>query len=579
MRNSAFRFIAYGCCALALLGCMEPLTVEAEDSSVLEIGESRSVELRFLRFDVTDFEQVLTLEDLQALPQEVQERLWLVDLDLSNGPGSPHLMDNALQQILEMDPTDLSPAARNMQNMLNMTPDTADLSETRFEEMLELGPLIGIATGQVLADLVGINVEDTFLPTELITQTILDGVIGTHPNAQQRLGPRTLENPEGLYPVAVNALPITLEDVVSNFATLGERFGPIYVDGVYHPGFIDGQPNSVVITEDFQMTVRANANALPYKGIDLSNSTSASVNSVASQIEDMFDFNDPDWFMVEGLVEGVPTIEEMTFYIEESDDFIFGGNSPLPTPFGNSDAWRLPAWSFEQIVATSGMNTYRGVNANIEYHLSSQEDPVMSLDVTNGWVEIFTAGGLGSPPPESYFWDVLLEVAQVRLHDDGLAEGEADVAFTLRDVPIGVDSETISASIRENLEADPSALIDVATTLIDTTLGEADFYYYRPTDKPNDWLFYVSSSDMGVDENGAPRRAYGYDDPGFFADEALTERISSFVELDGDTIHEKILILSGDTLFISDNTSAVFRLDIGEKPSDYRIQMEITRVR
>ena len=134
-------------------GCMEPLEAELPDTTPMAVGESRVVELRYLRFDVTNFEQVMTKADLLELPQDIQDRLWLLDMDLSNSPSSPHLLDNALLQIRGLDPDSLELPARNMQALLNMTPDTAELSGTSFEQMLELGPLLGVPAERVLADL------------------------------------------------------------------------------------------------------------------------------------------------------------------------------------------------------------------------------------------------------------------------------------------------------------------------------------------------------------------------------------------------------------------------------------------
>ena len=131
-------------------------------------------------------------------------------------------------------------------------------------------------------------------------------MISTHPNTRTRPGPVTDEHPDGIYPVARGALPVTLGDVASDFANIGERFGPYARDGVTHPGFVSGETRASVLTEDFALTVRANANALPYKGIDLTDGSSASVNSVRSQIQALFDFDDPNWLRVEGLVQGIP---------------------------------------------------------------------------------------------------------------------------------------------------------------------------------------------------------------------------------------------------------------------------------
>jgi hypothetical protein len=550
----------------------------------LKPGEARRVELTYLRFDVANFEQTLTRKDIEALPASIKDRLWLLDLDLSNGPNAPRLLDNALEAIKRLDPSGLSPAARNLQRLLKMTPDTADLKGTSLEQLIELSPLLGIAPRDVLAGLLGINVEDTFLQPSVLSQAILEGVITTHPNAQQRLGPVTAEHPDGLYPVAPGFLPVTLADAVSDFATLPVRFGPYDSGGKRHPGFLVGQAKARVLTEDFRMTVRVNANALPYKGIDLTSCAPASVNSAPSQIRSLFDFDDPNWIRIEGLAEGNPTIEELTFRVVESPQFLPGGRSPLPAQVGASPAWQLPPWQIERVLIGASREAFQDQSAKLVFTQSGKSEPLVEATVDKGWQQISVLANIGSPPPASYLWDILLEVAQVRLHDGGIPEGEAAVEFTLRDIPVGTDTESIARTIRDNLRADPTSLLDVATRLIDSSSGEADFYYVRPTagappEQQGDWLFFVADIDIPRDDQGKPQRPYAYEKPGFFADEALTDKRSSKEDLEGDREHEKIRIDEGDTLYAQGKRGWVFRLDVESKPSLSRRQLKVTRVR
>ncbi|HEX6241360.1 MAG TPA: hypothetical protein VFZ61_10720, partial [Polyangiales bacterium] len=258
-------------CALGLLfltACSEGASSEQRDDTPLAVGGSRELELTAVRFDVTNFEKRLTRDDLLRLPRDVRERAWLLDLDLSNGPNSPRLLDNALAAIRALDPGTLQPAERNMQALLRMTPDTANLAGTSMATLIDLAPLLGVAPEQVLADLFKRNVEDPFLDDSAIAEAIINQVIATHPNAQSRLGARTADNPDGVYPVLPGTLPVTLTDLATNFETFGKRFGPYSADGKSHPGFI-GDTVASVLTEDFAISVRANANALPYRGVDL----------------------------------------------------------------------------------------------------------------------------------------------------------------------------------------------------------------------------------------------------------------------------------------------------------------------
>ena len=74
---------------------------------------------------------------------------------------------------------------------------------------------------------------------------------------------------------------------------------------------------------------------------------------------------------------------------------------------------------------------------------------------------------------------MILEIAQVRLHDGGIPEGEANVALSLTDVDVGVDPEALIEQTRENLEQNPEALREFASLITDSTVGDADVYYVR----------------------------------------------------------------------------------------------------
>jgi hypothetical protein len=566
----------------AFVGCATAAEPVPGPPGALSVGQSREVELHFLRFDVSNFEQTLTRKDVQDLPLAVKQRLWLLDLDLSNGPNAPRLLDNALAAIRALDPATLSPAGKNLQKLLNMTPDTADLKGTNLDQLIELAPLLGISPRDVLAGLMGINVEDTFLSPQVISESILQGVIATHPNAQKRLGPVTQAHPDGLYPVTPGFLPVTLEDAVTDFATLSDRFGPVNTGGVTHPGFIAGATQAKVLTDKFKMTVRANANALPYKGVDLTTADTASVNSVPSQIRGLFDFDDPSWLRIEGLVEGIPKIDSLTFRVVENPQFIPGGRSPLPMGQGSSSAWQLPPWQLERVLIGAGERAFTGQTAKLTYTQPGHSDPLVSAQVDHGWQQIFVQAGIGSPPPPSYLWDILLEVAQVRLHDGGLAEGDAGVEITLHDIPIGTDTESITRTIRENLQADPTALTDVATRIIDSSSGAADFYYFRPrasapTTQQGDWLFFINEGDIARDKQGKPVRAYDYKHPGFYGDVGLTKKVSTMDELEGDLDHEKVRVRETQELFVEGKGGQVFRLVVGQKNSLNSRQLTVTR--
>jgi len=568
--------------AATLTGCIDALSYQAPVDAPLEVGDARDFELRFLRFDVANYERTLTREDLLALPEDTQRRLWLLDLDLSNSPGSPRFIENAITEIRDADPAALSQSARNLQGLLNMTPDSANLEGTSFESLIELAPVIGVSPARALADLVNLNVEDRFLPTTAIADTLLRDVVGSHPAAQLRQGPRTADNPEGLYPVTPQSLPITLADAASDFATFADTFGETFDNGVYHPGFVTGDVSASILGPDFSITVRANANALPFKGIDLSKGETGSVNSIESQIDSLFNFDDPRWLVIRGLVAGTPVISEITFQIVEDDLFHPGGNSPLPRPQGDSQAWLLAPWTLEHVILESSLAAFRGLNSSTSYTIPGNSEPVFSLTVVDGWSTVTTQGGVGSPPSPQYIWDVLLEIAQVRLHDGGLTEGEGDVTFTLRDVPVGIDTRTIERTIRQNLESDPDALLPVAETIIDTSEGAPDFYYTRAAGDDGiegNWLYFIAEEDIPLTDEGLPERPWDYARPGFFADPDLTQKVSSMQGVPGETLHEKVQIQANDVLYVQDDVGGVYRLDITGTPGRSTIALTVERIR
>jgi hypothetical protein len=284
---------------------------------------------------------------------------------------------------------------------------------------------------------------------------------------------------------------------------------------------------------------------------------------------------------IEGLVDE-PLISLMTVTMVENSAFMPGGTTPEPLPTGNSPAWDLPPWEFEHLAIDMSMRIAEDVSDHCTtYELGTGTEAFRACVDATGWTVIETFNDVGNPPDPSYLWDLEVEIAQVRLHD-GLEEGEADVQFTLSDVPLGIGSDVIVEEIRENLAANPEALEDLASAITDSTEGEADFYYYRPepdgeADANTDWLFFITENDIPIGDDG-PVRPYDYENPGFFSDRELTDKLSDTSELDGDTTHEKIRIEPGDRFFVEDDQGRVFEINVAQKPSANRIALDVVRV-
>ena len=312
-------------CAVLCGACAAvPTDDETEGSAEpLAVQETREVELRYLEMNVTAFQRKLTLSDLRNVPRPILDDLWLMDLDLTG------FVDNALAQIATTAPETLpDPAARNLQRLITMTPNNVQMDGTSMEALVDLSRSIGIAPQDAVRDLM--QAEDPNAPviaTDVAAAIMLENLIATHPRAQFRDGPDG-----ALIPVAPHSIPIRLADVVENFAHLHERFGPMPLgDGRIHPGVIKSASGFAVVDDQFAMTVLVNANALPFKGVDLGQASVASVNSLGSQIDHVFPLDRPDWLRVDGMV-AVPSIGHVTVEVRESPQYYPPGETGSPSP-------------------------------------------------------------------------------------------------------------------------------------------------------------------------------------------------------------------------------------------------------
>ncbi|NUN12347.1 MAG: hypothetical protein HUU55_01780 [Myxococcales bacterium] len=570
-----------------MVACESPLEPNLADTTELQPGDSRVVELVATPFDVRNFKKEMTREDLLRLPVSLRERMWLLNLDLSGNSTHPALFDFALEQIRNLDLEDpaLTTAEKNMVRLLSLSPDTADLSGTALEPLLSLSAKIGFAPADILAASMGITPNERFLGTGAVKAAILQNVVSTHPNAQRRPGPVTADHPDGFWPVPVGHMPVMLEDALTDMATLAERFGP-YSDGAtIHPGFLFGESKAKLLTEDFKMTVRANLNALPFPGVDLSHAARVGVNSVGVSADGMFDFNSSDWLEIDGLNPDGPKVDLLTFGIVEYPDKVEVGTTSVPWPYGDSPLWALPAWTLERVVAEAALVKWGNWSVTQEYFLGKAPDPVAILAIDDGWLQATTKADLGNPPAPGYLWDVLTEVAQVRLHDGNIPEGNANVQFVLKDVPVGLTNDDITTQIRESLSNDPFALVQAARFLFSNAGGDADIFYVRTpvgTDESldGDWLYYINADDIRLADNGEPVRDFGaYLVPGFFSDAALTQKISATSSVAGDSTHEKVHVHPGDMLFLQDDQARVFQLNVLPKESTYTCRLLVTRIK
>ncbi|MGB1277548.1 MAG: acetyltransferase, partial [Nannocystaceae bacterium] len=216
---------------LSLAGCVKEVTLEEKpEATEMQVGEVRTIEMRHWRFDVKKFEMQLDLEALKGMPEKVLRETWMVDLNVRP------LIINSLDNLLNLPPDEvdaLPQAEYNMWHLLTMTSDTADLRGTSLEYLLEVGEGVGLAPSRILADLVEVGVDEPIIPLEMIADAVIANLIETHPSAQFRRGPVDAEHPDGMYPVTPGTLPVSMFDVVTDFAELPIQFGPATVATEY----------------------------------------------------------------------------------------------------------------------------------------------------------------------------------------------------------------------------------------------------------------------------------------------------------------------------------------------------------
>ncbi|MBX2799740.1 MAG: hypothetical protein KTR31_18825 [Myxococcales bacterium] len=531
-----------------------PLPPPPEEPAPLQplaVGEQRAIELHTFRFDVEDYELVLGIDDLRALPAEILAEVALLDLPLDG------LVAGLLERIATTDPSTLDPAARNLQTLLLATPDSISLEGTSAASLEALSGSVGIPIAKPLADLFQIEVGDRLLPPEVLADAVTDGLVATHPSA------------------AGGVLPITVQDLVSDFEGLAERFGPVATPEGDHPGVLAAVSGVRAATEDFGVALKASANALPYSGVDLTAASPGRVAGIAAQIDTLFDTTDPSWLRIEGL-QPEPFIESVTVRLTQDP------TTALPSPGRDnplgSTAFGMAPWTLERMVAVAATEAASELQpATVAYQLGTGAT-VFSVELAEDrWTTFSTFADVGEPPPPAFLWDLVLEIAQVRLNE-GLA-APSDIELRLSNVPLGFDAETLSELASAALAADPRALQPLAEIVTANGSGAPDLFY-RPlatADGVEDWLFFVAPDDIPRPD-GTPERPYAYGTVGFFSDAALTQKVSTTEEISGDTLREKVRVQVGDVLYAGDDEGAAFELQVTDKPSRNRLALAITRV-
>ncbi|MEZ4449342.1 MAG: hypothetical protein R3B09_07680 [Nannocystaceae bacterium] len=457
-------------------------------------------------------------------------------------------------------------AEYSLVRLLTMTPANSKVEGTSIGGLQGVADFLNLGGGfaQILAESLGLARTAEFIDTANMVKAIQDDLLATHPAI----------GGDG------KTLPVTLWDALSDLGSLAEKFGPMGD----HPGLLD--PNyptkSVVLGPDFAMHVTAESNLRLLDGIDLSAgkgylSTVADVTPPTFDDELEFDFEDPAKFSITGVIEN-PTVD-MRFAVYEHDEFINSCTGDdvcqdnLPENLAEvkqkwpGSAWAIDPWLLEHLVVRGARYRF---GSRIFHKCYVDFLFICSADVTigpsgdypdnpSGWSIFDVLFNIGNPPKDQYVWELINEVAQVALHTPpygDIAEGKADVAFTLQDIPIGVSGAAIAEAARPYLQEQAPKLSDLILGDYWKNNDPVDFYYRRGSDGVPT-LFFVTDQDL------PPGSVYQYAKPGFFSCAELSDACkesSTALAGSGDDTHEKLKLAPGESVYyLQDDQGGVYR--------------------
>lgn len=455
--------------------------------------------------------------------------------------------------------------------ILTMTPANSRVGGTSIAGMQGLADALSIGGGfaQILSEALGIARNEEFITTPELVLALQSNLLATHPAL---VGDGT-------------RIPINLDDALKDLSTLTTKLGPVGDHpGVLAPGF---QSFSEVLTPEFRMQVEASSNLRLLDGIDLSagkDYMSTVVDVVGPTFDDEleFDFADPDKFTITGIADD-PRVD-MRFAVREAATFInscagdeackqnLPENAAMVKAMWPGSAWAIEPWLLESIVATGGRLKYKNRVFKKCYEvlfLCALGAEVRIGPDPPGWAVFDVFLNLGNPPKDQYVWELINEVAQVALHtppDGEIAEGMANVEFTLFGIPIGLTGPQIAESVRPYLQAQAGKISKQLLGDYKKNNGALDFYYRRGADGLP-YLFFVTPDDLA---DGTP--ADFHKNPGFFSCPTLGADCKvSALELDGagDTSHEKLRLAAGETtLYMQDDTGATYRASFSVPAGD-----------
>jgi hypothetical protein len=439
-----------------------------------------------------------------------------------------------------------------MVRILTMTPANVDVSGTSSESLAGLADALGVGGGysEILADALGIPRTREIVSTAALVHAFQEAFVGSHPGVSED-----------------GTLAIYLSDALADLATMSQTLGP----AAPHPGLVD--PGFDVYGEvfgpDFSMNAVAESNLRLVDGID-GDSGKGFITVVEDRtgptFEDEleFDFSDPERFSLDGITPDLRV--DMRFALSEHDGFVdscLGGscNGNFPeTPVGDGSVWHLDPWTVEYNIALAAYEEYKDRVFSESYLLGTASVELGQNGNPPGWTEYSVPLGIGSPPEDQFVWETILEVSQVALHNTpftSFAEGDSNVAFTVRDIPVGLSGAEAAEAVRPFLQEQASDLSDFILGDYREDNDRVDLYWRRAEDG-QPYLFFSEPDDL------ASSADYSHDNPGFFSAPTLAPGSKlSTLQVPGlsDTTHEKYAPPAGEsTLYFADDTGTVFRM-------------------
>lgn len=452
-----------------------------------------------------------------------------------------------------VDTSSWTQAEWNMHRLLTMTADTADLTGTSLEELAELSLGLGLPSPRMLSELLDMGVTQPALSLELGAEVLTELLYGSHPNAVHD------ENGRPVF-------RITLEDALTDLATFVERFRAVGD----HPGLFSGEVRASLLEPGFALILRASSRLQMRDCVD-ANLRRKDYRLVppSSGPPVTVDFLDPRAFTVVGLVDE-PTVD-LGMRLSSGPVFVPAGLEREARPVdgrpgfyrGDGDLFEMSPWLIERLLAESlfrqlvDQHADNGWQAERVYRIGSiEEAAVKTWD--RGWVVIRTAGGLGSPPPPVYVWQAFTEVAQIRLRDGLPPEGEVELAFELRDVPVGLEARDLLEALRPQLQAQEELLVSLL-------VGDSGLF-----DGQCDVAVVASGGDLLL-EYVAPVQEGAR--PGLFLDEALRTPAGSPTDDHPLGAAGRALPQAGVPLYFQSAQGERMRLEIVKAGSD---EVEVT---